>query len=330
MTASTAPRVTICLPTIGRLTYIQETLDSLRAQTLTDYELLILYNGTDTAVSGKLQEMAGLHPGGRVLADPTPMPMFANFNRGLRAARGEYIAFFHDDDVYEPVFLERSLAALDANPSTAFAGSNYLIIDSASKVTGHRRLIKRTYAQPGHDFIRELVGRGRGVLPTPGIVFRKSSFDERGWDESLSMHFGDFVVLMQMAEMHDAMLIADPLLRIRLHERNASNVQMSSAAPMLYSALVKYIADFSRRWPLMADFGRNLSTLARASYSRFLAWGWLSASDDAEARRCTALLRENGDRFLAASLDAISRIGLGAGRRKGMAGVVQKLGRVKG
>ncbi len=329
MTA-TSPRVTICLPSIGRLTYIQETLESLLAQTLRDYELLVLYNGTDSVVSGKLQELAAMHPGGRVVADPTPMPMFANFNRGLREARGEYVAFFHDDDVYEPVFLERSVGALDANPSTAFAGSNYLIIDSSSQVTGHRRLIKRTFAQPGHDFIRELVGRGRGVFPTPGIVFRKSAFDARGWDENLSMHFGDFVVLMEMAETHDAMLIADPLLRIRLHDKNASNVQMSSAAPMLDSALVKYIADFQKRWPLMADFARDLSSSARGTFTRFLAWGWLSASEESEAKRCTALLRKNGNGLLAATLEAIAGIGFGARRRKGMARVMRKIGRVAG
>ncbi len=330
MTSELCPRVTICLPTIGRLTYMQETLDSLKAQTLGDYELLILYDGTDDAVLDKLQQMAGGHPGGRVLPNEKRMPMFANFNRGLREAKGEYVAFFHDDDVYEPNFLSRMIAELDACPQAAFAGSNYYIIDSDSRLTGHRRLIKRTFVQPGHDFIRELVRRGRGAIPTPGIVFRKSAFDARGWDETLSMHFGDFVVLMEMAETHDAMLIAEPLLRIRLHGRNASNVPLSNAAPMLYGTLVEYVAKFEERWPYMSDFARELRQSSRATLRRFLIWGWVSADDEAEALRCTVLLRENGHRLVAAGLDAVGATGLGATRRRGMAGALRKLGRVTG
>lgn len=330
MNAVTSPRVTICLPTIGRLTYMKETLDSLKAQTLGDYELLILYNGTDPAVLEALRTFAGEHPGGRVVQEEKKIPMFANFNRGLRQSKGEYVAFFHDDDIYEKNFLAKSIGALDANPNTAFAGSNYFITDATSRVTGNRRLIKRTEVQPGHDFIRELIGRGRGAFPTPGIVFRKSAFDERGWDESLSMHFGDFVVLMEMAETRDAMLIADPLLKIRLHGKNASNLLMSASAPMLYSALSKYIDDFQKRWPLLEDVARTLRASSRATLRRFLAWGWLSAPDEAEAHRCIQLLRENGNGMLASVLGAVGSAGFGAARRKGLAGAVQRLGRVTG
>lgn len=330
MNAVTSPRVTICLPTIGRLTYIKETLDSLKSQSLTDYELLILYNGGDTGVAGTLASLAGEHPGGRVLPEAAAIPMFANFNRGLREARGDYVAFFHDDDIYHADFLKRSVEALDANGTTAFAGSNYLVIDASSKVTGTRRLIKRTGVQPGHDFIRDLISRGRGVFPTPGIVFRRSAFDDRGWDENLSMHFGDFVVLMEMAETQDAMLIADPLVSIRLHGKNASNVEMSRSAPMLYRALIKYIEDFQLRWPLLEDFARTLRAPARSTLRRFLVWGWLSAADDEEARRCTQLLHENGNTVLAGTLDLFASFGVGAHRRKGLAGAVRRLGRVTG
>src|SRR5688572_15066225 len=134
MIPNPVPRITICLPTIGSLTYIQKTLNSLKCQTLAAYELLILYNGTDADVPAKLQNFAKMHPGGRVLPEQNRMPMFANFNRGLRQARGEYIAFFHDDDVYEPTFLQRTVEELDRNPAAAFAGTNYYIINSASVV----------------------------------------------------------------------------------------------------------------------------------------------------------------------------------------------------
>ncbi len=309
---------------------MRQTLDSLKNQRLSDYELLILYNGTDAAVLTQLEEFAAEHDNALVMPESAPLTMFANFNRGLRKARGEYVAFFHDDDIYEPDFLSRIIALMDIHPSAAFAGSNYHIIGSDNSYQGHRRLIKNTGIRTGHEFIRDLVHRGRGVIPTPGIVFRKSAFDSAGWDERLSMHFGDFVVLMRLSEKHDALLIAEPLLKLRLHGQNASNVPMSTASPMLFRALDSYVNEFESRWPLMTDFARALRSSARHALKRSLIWGWISATDDDEADRCTALLSVHGSTFLATSLDLVSTLGFRATRRRGLARQVRRLGQVSG
>lgn len=321
------PKVTICLPTIGRLTYIEQTLESLARQTLSDYELLVLYNGTDGNTAAKLASLVATHPGGRVLPDADTMPMFANFNRGLREARGEYVAFFHDDDIYEPNFLERLVHMLDVHPSAAFAGSNYLIIDSENKVEGLRRLIKRTEIQDGRTFIRDLIRAGRAVLPTPGIVFRTSTLVPGGWDEKLSMHFGDYVVLMRLAEQHEAALIAEPLMRLRLHGRNASNVPMSSASPLQFQIISSYIAEFAGRWP-SDPLNSSLKLFARNTLIRHLYWGWLSAEDDAEANRCIELLKAEGEKVLPNVLLVAGRLGLSANRRSSLTDLMRRLGRI--
>ncbi len=325
-----SPKVTICLPTIGRLTYIDETLDSLRSQTLQDYELLVLYNGTDAAVRTRLELSVEQHPGGRVLSEECPMPMFANFNRGLREARGQYVAFFHDDDSYEPGFLATMTGILDTNGNAPFAGSNYFIINEAGKLEGERRLIRDTGIQKGSEFIATLIARGRAAIPTPGIVFRKSAFSADGWDERLSMHFGDYIVLMRMAEHSDPVLIAEPLMRLRLHGTNASNLLMSKAAPMQYDAIQHYIRELEGRRSPLASNSHELFAKARSSYNRMLLWGWISAVDDQEGGRCIHFLGQNGNRQQAAFLRLMQGIGMRAARRRALAGIIRRLGRTFG
>lgn len=324
--SASAPVVTVCLPTIGRMSYVRETLRSLARQTLQSYELLVLYNGTDQEIQRQFEELAAEHPGGRVLAEPARLSMFANFNRGLREAGGRYVVFFHDDDIYEPDFLKESVVALESQPSAAFAGSNYYIIDGNGRTVGLRKLIRRTRLQPGFEFIAQLIHRGRGALPTPGIVFRKDAFDELGWDESLSMHFGDFVVFMRMAEKSDVALIERPLIRLRLHEKNASNVAISVAAPLQFGIISRYIDDLEKRSGAPVAFIARLRKSARAAMVRGLTWGWLSAESRDEGRACISGMRDFA-RGRAMVLAALDRFGLVPALRRPVAGLVRRAGR---
>lgn len=331
MSGSRAPLITVCVPTIGRLEYIFQTLDSLRKQTLQNYELLILDNGSDQSAANKLVAYAATDPKARILRSEERLPMFRNFNRGLAAARGRYVTFFHDDDMYEPTFLERTTSMLNSHGKAAFAGSNYYVIDGYNNVGGMRRLIRRTYSQNGDDFIRDLIRRGRNTIPTPGIVFRKSAFDERGFDEALSIHFGDFIILMRMAEQHEAVLIADPLMRIRLHGQNASNVPMSRAAPLQYQLIHTYINDFEKRTPARRHFAVELRDLADAALRRSLLWGWISADDPVEAKRCLELFRSSGGSPIAAGFVGwLDSIGFKATRGQAVAAFIRRLGRSVG
>lgn len=321
------PKVTICIPTIGRLTYLSETLASLEGQTLQDYEVLILDSGSPEAAAHKFREVAAADSRRRVIRSAR-VPMFANFNIGLREARGEYIAFFHDDDVYEPEFLRRSVALLDQNPHVGFSGSNYWIIDGTGRNSGLRRLIKRTEVRQGRAFILDIMKTGRNPVPLPGVVFRKSSFSEAGFDERLSMHFGDYAVLMEIAERRDVLVIREPLMKLRLHGTNASNIPMVESVALLRTAFTKYLGEFAKRWPADGDFLLQMKAAARKAYRRMLVWGWISAATESEGTGSIEGLTAIGDKRLARVLSLLNRLGLPQRRRHAvLAPLVRQLGR---
>ncbi|HIO22188.1 MAG TPA: glycosyltransferase family 2 protein, partial [Nitrospirales bacterium] len=245
----TFPLVSICVPTIGRLEYLSATLQSLREQTYENYEVIVLDNASGPEAQSLLTEFVANHSNAQILRVNERLPMFTNFNRGIRAAVGEYVVFFHDDDHYDPRFLEAHVAVLEANPQAAFAGSNWNMINGEGQLTVRRRLIKRTGTWNGRDFIERLVRRGRSELATPALVFRREVVKTRGFDERCPIHWGDFTILMRIAEQWDVAVVADPLFSWREHEQNSSKMPFSQSIPLRTHVLHDYCSEYAVRHP---------------------------------------------------------------------------------
>lgn len=296
------PLVTVCVPTIGRLGTLRETVATLQSQTYTNYEALILDNASPPDSQEFLRCYAERDSRARILRTGQRVPMFENFNRGILEATGEYLVFFFDDDLYLPTFIERELAMLELHPSAGFVGSNYYLIDEAGRITGFRRLVKRTATIAGRQYISNLVRSGRNVIGTPGVMYRRIPIQTHGFDEGLSIHFGDFVTLMRMAETCDVALIAEPLLKIRMHEAAASAISLSKAIPLRTRTMREYLDEYERRWPNDRAFVRLLRRQLGRSHRLGLLWGWFSAADEHESEACFSELNKPSSKSTVAKI----------------------------
>jgi glycosyltransferase involved in cell wall biosynthesis len=111
-----ARKVSVILPVYGVEKYIAEAVRSVLAQTFSDFELLIIDDGspdrsveicrqfTDSRIRIIQQQNRGLS-GAR--------------NTGIRYAKGEYLAFLDGDDLWAPEKLEKQVAHLDNSPKVA-------------------------------------------------------------------------------------------------------------------------------------------------------------------------------------------------------------------
>ena len=306
----TFPLVSICVPTIGRLEYLSATLQSLREQTYENYEVIVLDNASGPEAQSLLTEFVANHSNAQILRVNERLPMFTNFNRGIRAAVGEYVVFFHDDDHYDPRFLEAHVAVLEANPQAAFAGSNWNMINGEGQLTVRRRLIKRTGTWNGRDFIERLVRRGRSELATPALVFRREVVKTRGFDERCPIHWGDFTILMRIAEQWDVAVVADPLFSWREHEQNSSKLPFSQSIPLRPHVLHDYCSEYAVRHPEDLEFLNRLRSFVDRGHNRGLLWGWLVASDDTESRACRRLLEEASCPMTVGLLSLLESVGL--------------------
>lgn len=99
------PRVSVIIPTRDRPQLLREAIRSIRAQTFTDYEIIVAVNGPDNPHTPQTLEAAA---GVRIVRVEAAGIAVA-LNAGIAVARGEWLAFLDDDDLWEPNRLEAAL-----------------------------------------------------------------------------------------------------------------------------------------------------------------------------------------------------------------------------
>ena len=123
MTAEVSPPlVTVVMIFLDAGRFIDEAIASVTAQTHTEWELLLVDDGSTDASTAIARRWADNQPGKiRYLDHPAHenRGMSASRNRGLHEARGEFVAFLDADDVWQPRKLEEQLALMRVQPRAA-------------------------------------------------------------------------------------------------------------------------------------------------------------------------------------------------------------------
>jgi glycosyltransferase involved in cell wall biosynthesis len=179
------PAVSVITPAHDAAVYIAQTIESVRAQTFEDWELVIVDDGsTDrtTEIVEAYQERDGRI---RLLHQDNAGPSAAR-NHAMRAARGAYFAFLDSDDAWDPPFLEQQLAHLRRYPDTAL-------------VTGVARFRGGPYDgrpmrpfRPGYPVLtlRDIIGDDTAVFIM--TVFRREVFETIGGLDELQWRSEDY------------------------------------------------------------------------------------------------------------------------------------------
>ncbi len=106
------PRVSVIVPVYNNEKYIRETLNSLKAQTFSDFEALCVDDGSSDNSSGIIQEFAATDQRFHYVFQENSGAGPAR-NNGLSKATGEFVSFLDGDDLYHPDYLKRMTEALD-------------------------------------------------------------------------------------------------------------------------------------------------------------------------------------------------------------------------
>jgi glycosyltransferase involved in cell wall biosynthesis len=162
------PAVSVVIPLYQTERYIHETLASVLAQTFTDFEVVVLDDGSKDR--GPDIARAFGDPRVRVITQENRGLAGAR-NSGIRHAKADLIALLDADDLWEPTKLERHVAHLAANPDVGVSFSNSLLIDEAGKPLG---LIQQSSGR-AIDAVEILCSNPIGNGSSP--VLRRAVFD---------------------------------------------------------------------------------------------------------------------------------------------------------
>lgn len=124
--------VTVSIPTYNRAHFLEVAIESVLAQTYSDWELIVCDDGS---TDGTPDLMASYESDRRIryLRHRKNIGKSNNMRSGFLVAQGEYFIKFDDDDRLTPEFLARTVAILDQHPAIDFVGTDHWIIDTENQ-----------------------------------------------------------------------------------------------------------------------------------------------------------------------------------------------------
>ena len=114
------PRSSVVIPTFNNASLLPETLDSVFAQSLTDFELIVVDDGS---TDGTGMMIKSSYPQVKYIHQPNRGPASAR-NVGVSLAQGEFIAFCDHDDLWKPDHLRALLDGFSAHPDAGMVFDN--------------------------------------------------------------------------------------------------------------------------------------------------------------------------------------------------------------
>ena len=160
------PLVSVIMPAYNASRFIEEAIRSVMAQTITDWELLVLDDGSGDDTLTIAQRLAREDSRIRVLPNEHNMGVAKTRNRGMDLCRGAYVAFLDSDDVWYPEKLEVQLDLM-RETGTDLCYCAYAIVDAAGKKTRADYLVPPAVEIDG--LLRQNVIGCSTVLLSPAI-----------------------------------------------------------------------------------------------------------------------------------------------------------------
>jgi glycosyltransferase involved in cell wall biosynthesis len=203
------------LTTFNREYLLSETVNSILKQTYTDFEIIIVDNMSDDATEEYVASLVDsrIH----YFRNPNYGVIAVNRNYGIQKARGKFIAFCDDDDIWLADKLRQQVFLMERHPDVALCYTN------AESFTGKkiierrriRRCIRRNY------FFQLLRGN---YIPNSSVLVRTKVFQSLGLFTTDATLREDYEMWLRIAKFYPLVGIDDSLIRYRIHPNNeASN-----------------------------------------------------------------------------------------------------------
>lgn len=115
----------VIVPLYNKADYIEKALQSVLAQTYTDFELIVVDDGSTDNSLQVVQSIQQLSTFNFQLLTETNAGVSTARNNGAKVAKGDYLAFLDADDWWEPTFLDEMRVLVDEFPEAGIYGSSY-------------------------------------------------------------------------------------------------------------------------------------------------------------------------------------------------------------
>lgn len=231
------PAISVVLPVYNGEAYVREAVESILAQTFTDFELIAINDGSTDGSSAILRELAKRDPR-IVLVERPNVGLVSALNEGIQRARAPFIARMDADDVAVPERFALQLARMKDEPALGVLGSFIRIMDK----TGCAIRLGDYPVTPAET--ARFLEHG-SPLAHPSAMMRKDAVLKAGGYRGVFSHCEDYDLWFRVSELGYAIAnLPKPLLNYRVHGANVSIVHREAQE---LGAIVARLAHRCRR-----------------------------------------------------------------------------------
>lgn len=206
---SSNPTISIIIPTHNRRRLLQETVESVLAQTYRHWELLVIDDASTDETWSWLRGLQNTQVRAFRFDEHRERTQARNF--GLEASKGEFVLFLDDDDLLPASALQAHWDALQKYPVAPGTAGSFVMFDE----NGGRQAIRYGWRRKVHDLWPDLMF---GHIPVSGqSLFRTQVIKAmNGWDTDYNV-CEDHVLWLQLSQLGKIVLLPEIVLHYRLH-----------------------------------------------------------------------------------------------------------------
>lgn len=206
----------VIIPLYNKAPYIEKALRSVAVQTCSDYELIVVDDGSKDDSAAIAEKCLN----GCWLSMPQPVKLIRQANAGVSMARnngvvasqGEYVCFLDADDWWEPTFLEEMAKLIAEFPDAGIYGTNYIIVNETKHKTRVAPIAVNDGFEKGYINYCQVYAKTLCMpLTSISVAISRNIFDEtRGFKPNLKLG-EDFDLWVRIALKYKVAFLNKPL-----------------------------------------------------------------------------------------------------------------------
>jgi glycosyltransferase involved in cell wall biosynthesis len=206
-------QIDVLLPIKSPAPWLGATLESLKTQTFTDWQLIAAIHGEDSQARDTILAHV---PNAKIVIAPGVGNLASTLNVGLRATTSPYVARIDQDDLALPERFQIQIDYLRNNPAFIVVGSGATLIGIDDEILGYRQQL-----DDPKKILRRL--RWKSPLMHPSVMFRRESVVSIGGYSEVATNVEDYDLWLRLASSGLLAGINQPLIQYRMHPQQITS-----------------------------------------------------------------------------------------------------------
>lgn len=248
------PKTSVVMSVYNGERYLREAVDSILNQTFRDFEFLIVNDGSTDGTEKILRCYRDFRI--KIVNNERNIGLTKSLNKGLKLAKGEYIARQDADDISLPQRLEKQVKFLDTHRHVALIGSPFLVINEDGKILGVQTVLLLNEEIQKRLLKDNAFGHGTSM-------FRKDCLDKIGLYREEFKSAQDYDLWLRISERYNVANIAEPLYKWRI-----SLSSVSVKGKVIQDKYTEFARELARE---RKEYGKDkLQTLSKEKIGKIL------------------------------------------------------------